>query len=100
MADLKDLQEKTGNISKSLGHSDDPKIILLFLLEELGEVARAFLKEEGHKEDNKRIIETYSQEMGDVFFLLLRLAYVKDINLEEQLDHTLQKLHTRSLEET
>jgi len=100
MSDLKELQEKVGKVSRELGHSDDPKIILLFFLEELGEVARAFLKEEGHKEDNKRIIETYKQEMGDVFFLLLRLAHVKDINLEEELDHTLQKLHTRSLEET
>lgn len=100
MTDLRELQEKVGKASQELSHSDDPKIILLFLLEELGEVARAFLKEEGHKEDNKRIIETYRQEMGDVFFLLLRLAHVKDIDLEKQLDHTLQKLRSRSLEES
>lgn len=100
MSDIKDLQEKVGKTTVRLGHSDDPKITLLFLLEELGEVARAFLKEEGHKETNNRIQETFKQELGDVFYLVLRLAWSKNIDLEKSLDYTLKKLETRSLEET
>ncbi|MDO8451361.1 MAG: MazG nucleotide pyrophosphohydrolase domain-containing protein [bacterium] len=100
MSDIHDLTIHAGKRAEELGHSDDPKVILLFLLEELGEVARAFLKEEGHKEDNNRIVETYKQELGDVFFLLLRLAHIKGIDLERQLEYTLEKLGSRSFEES
>lgn len=92
MSDVKAIQKRIGEIAKSLDHSADPKIILLFLLEELGEVTRAYLKEEGHKESNDRIKETFRQEMGDVFFLLLRLAYITDTDLEEELEKTIKKL--------
>ncbi len=94
------VQKKVQEAVIRLKHNQDPKIILLFLLEELGEVARAFLKEEGHKGDNDRILETFKQELGDVFFLLLALAATKDVDLEKQLDYTLTKLETRSLEES
>ncbi|MFZ5845201.1 MAG: MazG nucleotide pyrophosphohydrolase domain-containing protein [Patescibacteria group bacterium] len=92
MASLKELQAKVAQTTVELGHSDDPKVVLLFLLEELGEVARAFLKEEGFKKQNNRVLETAAQEMGDLFFMLLRLAHVKGVDLEKQLDNTLTKL--------
>ena len=96
MSDIKTLQRKVAQTTLDLRHSEDPKIILLFLLEELGEVARAFLKEEGFKKKNDRVLETAAQEMGDVFYMLLRLAYVRGVDLEEQLHHTLEKLQAGS----
>jgi NTP pyrophosphatase (non-canonical NTP hydrolase) len=70
----------------------DPNIILLFLMEELGEVARAYLKEEGHKAGNDRVTETFRQELGDVFYLILRLAWATDTDLEAELTKTEKKL--------
>lgn len=92
MTSIHDLTEHVGKAAERLGHTDDPKITLLFLLEELGETTRAFLKEEGYKDNNNRVAETSEQELGDVFFLLLRLAYLKNIDLESVLERTLAKL--------
>jgi NTP pyrophosphatase (non-canonical NTP hydrolase) len=82
--------------TRKYGHSEDPKVILLFLLEELGEVARAYLKEEGHKKENDRITETFRQEMGDVFYLILRLAEMTNTDLEVEFGKTLKKLERAS----
>ena len=76
MSDVYDLTVRVGRETRELAHSEDPTIILLFLMEELGEVARAYLKEGGHKAGNDRVTETFRQEMGDVFLLLLRLAKI------------------------
>lgn len=92
MSDVKTLVERIGKITEAHGHSKDPNIILLFLMEELGEVARAYLKESGHKEGNDRVTETFRQEMGDVFYLLLRLAWATDTDLEAELGKTEKKL--------
>lgn len=92
MATLPDLTDRIGKLSEELKHSMDPKITMLFLLEELGEASRALLKEEGFKEDNDRVVETSEQELGDVLFLLLKLAYIKKIDLEGVLERTIGKL--------
>ena len=94
MNDIKSYTDEVGKMTKDLGHSEDPTIILLFLMEELGEVARAYLKEEGHKAGNNRVTETFRQEMGDVFYLLLRLAAVTGTDLETMLEKTEKKLLT------
>lgn len=90
------LQEEISSLADSFEHTKDPKIILLFLHEELGEVTRAFLKAEGHKEDNTRVTESYKQELGDVFFLLLRFAAITNTDLQKQLLYTVEKLKKRS----
>ncbi len=92
MGEISDLQEEIQEISNKYGHSEDPKVILLFLLEELGEATRAFLKEQGHKKNNDRVAETFGQELGDVFYLLLRLAQATDVNLEKEVRNTFEKL--------
>jgi NTP pyrophosphatase (non-canonical NTP hydrolase) len=96
MSDTKMLVDRVGTITHNLGHSKDPKIILLFLMEELGEVTRAYLKEAGHKEGNDRVTETFRQEMGDVFYLLLRLAWATNTDLEAELTKTEKKLEKTS----
>lgn len=98
MADLHILQSEVEKQMKDLGHSQDPKIIMLFLLEELGESTRAFLKENGYKENNNRIAESFRQELGDVFLLLLRLAAVTGTDLEHELAHTMGKISKASEE--
>ncbi len=92
MANVRTLMDQVAEATRKHGHSEDPKVILLFLLEELGEVARAYLKEEGHKEKNDRITETFRQEMGDVFYLILRLAEMTNTDLESEFTKTLTKL--------
>lgn len=90
--DIQTLRDRVGKQIKDLGHSEDPHIILLYLLEELGEAARAYLKENGYKEGNNRVAESFQEELGDVFLLLLRLAYVTNTDLEKQLQYTETKL--------
>ena len=92
MSDIHDLTVRIGRMTKSLDHTGDPKIILLFLMEELGEVARAYLKEQGHKKSNDRVTETFREELGDVFYLILRLAAVTNTDLEKELNKTEKKL--------
>jgi NTP pyrophosphatase (non-canonical NTP hydrolase) len=92
MSDIQALVDRIGTITKEHRHSKDPKIILLFLMEELGEVARAYLKEERHKKGNDRVTETFRQELGDVFYLILRLAWATDTDLETELAKTEKKL--------
>ena len=96
MSDVQKLTKRIGQLTKTLKHSEDPTIILLFLMEELGEVARAYLKEEGHKAGNNRVTETFRQEMGDVFYLLLRLAAATQTDLEKELTKTEHKLLSAS----
>jgi NTP pyrophosphatase (non-canonical NTP hydrolase) len=100
MSDVSTLVDRIGTITKNLGHSKDPKIILLFLMEELGEVARAYLAEEGHKKGNDRVTETFRQELGDVFYLILRLAWATDTDLEAELVKTEKKLQKTSRSST
>lgn len=99
MTDLSGLIRQVDRAADSLEHNRNPEVLLLFLVEEIGEVIRAYMKESGHKEDNNRITETYKEELGDVFFLLLSLAAADNIDLEKQLDRTIRKLKTRSMTE-
>lgn len=93
MATIQQLQQDILAQTDALGHSRDPKTILLFLMEELGEVARAYMKETGHKENNDRVAETFRQELGDVAMLILRLAAVTDTDLEAMVRRTMAKLN-------
>ena len=64
MSDVYDLTVRVGRETRELAHSEDPTIILLFLMEELGEVARAYLKEGGHKAGNDRVTGTFPAGNG------------------------------------
>jgi NTP pyrophosphatase (non-canonical NTP hydrolase) len=95
MKNTNSLRDKVGRVVKRYGFSRDPNIILLFLTEELGEAIRAHLKETGHKEDNSMVTESFADELGDVFFLLLSLAHVSDIDLENRLENTIRKIEAK-----
>lgn len=72
-------------------------ILILSLVEEVGEIARAYLAEHGRKPLNKAAQrdESYEQELGDLVVTILRIARIKDINLDERIMYTLQKIESR-----
>jgi len=72
-------------------------ILLLGLMEEVGEIARAYLAEHGRKPTNKAAQrdETYKQELGDLLISIMRLAIEKNINLDHRIHYTLKKIQKR-----
>jgi NTP pyrophosphatase (non-canonical NTP hydrolase) len=56
-------------------------IMILGLVEEIGEMARAYLAKHGRKKLNlaAQNDETYEQELGDILLTLLRFARIKNI---------------------
>lgn len=72
-------------------------ILILSLVEEVGEVARAYLAEHGRKPKNlaAQRDETYQQELGDLVVTILRIARIKDINLHEFVSRSLKKIEAR-----
>lgn len=72
-------------------------IMILSLLEEIGEMARAYLAEHGRKSSNlaAQMDETYEEELGDLLLTILRFARVKKINLDERIMYSLEKIRRR-----
>lgn len=72
-------------------------ILILQLVEEVGEMARAYLAEHGRKGSNlaAQRDETYEQELGDLLVTILRFARAKNINLHERIMYTLEKIEKR-----
>lgn len=97
----KTLQEYL-NILRELD-SDLPKtneygsMLILGLMEEVGEISRAYLAEHGRKPTNKAAQrdETYKQELGDLLISILRLATHKNINLDHRIQYTFKKILRR-----
>lgn len=75
-------------------------IMIISLLEELGEMSRAYLAEHGRKKTNQAAQndETYEQELGDLMVTILRFARIKNINLHERILYTLEKIKKRKVE--
>lgn len=72
-------------------------MLILALLEELGEMARAYLARHGRKKTNvaAQKDETYEQELGDILVAILRFARIKNINLHERIMYSLRKIERR-----
>lgn len=84
--------DKGKRYSKEFG-----SIMILSLVEEVGEMARAYLAEHGRKPTNKAAEEdeTYQQELGDLLVTILRFARIKNINLDDRIEYTLNKIKQR-----
>jgi NTP pyrophosphatase (non-canonical NTP hydrolase) len=85
-------------IDKGVRYSKEyGSILILSLVEELGEMTRAYLAEHGRKPTNiaAQQDETYEEELGDILVAILRFARVKHINLDERILHSLKKIHKR-----
>ena len=72
-------------------------ILILSLVEEVGEMARAYLAKHGRKPTNLKAQqdETYQQELGDILVAIIRFARIKDINLDQRIMYTLRKIERR-----
>lgn len=72
-------------------------ILILGILEELGEMARAYLAKHGRKQTNlaAQADETYEQELGDILVSVLRFARIKKINLDERIKYSINKVAER-----
>ncbi len=92
---LLDEVDKGQRYSKEFG-----SILILGLVEEIGEMARAYLAKHGRKKTNlaAQADETYEQELGDILLTIIRFARVKKINLDERIMYSLQKIEKRKTE--
>jgi NTP pyrophosphatase (non-canonical NTP hydrolase) len=72
-------------------------ILILSLVEEIGEMARAYLAGHGRKKTNiaAQMDETYQQELGDILVSILRFARIKNINLHDRVTYSLEKIAKR-----
>lgn len=85
-------------IDKDQKNNDEfGSILILSLVEELGEMARAYLAKHGRKPSNlaAQQDETYEQELGDILVSIIRFARIKDINLDQRIMYTLRKIERR-----
>lgn len=74
-------------------------ILILSLVEEVGEMARAYLAKHGRKPTNinAQMDETYKQELGDILVSIIRFARIKNINLHDRIMYTLRKIERRKI---
>lgn len=85
-------------VDKDLKDSDEfGSFLILTLVEEVGEMARAYLAKHGRKPTNLAAIkdETYEQELGDILVSVLRFARIKNINLDEAIRYSILKIEKR-----
>ena len=85
-------------IDSSVKTSDEyGSFLILNLVEEIGEMSRAYLAKHGRKPTNvaAQQDETYEQELGDILVAILRFARVKDINLDQRIMYSLRKIEKR-----
>jgi NTP pyrophosphatase (non-canonical NTP hydrolase) len=71
--------------------------MILTIVEEVGEMARAYLAEHGRKKMNlaAQTDESYEQELGDLLVTIMRFARIKNLNLDERLTYSLEKIKQR-----
>lgn len=81
---LKTLQEYSNEMEDIRGFKNDSKTVMLFLTEELGELAKEVRKKEKIYLDPAKSKEVDLEgEIADVFMYLLSLCRVEDIDLLE-----------------
>ncbi len=97
---MKEYIEVIRDLDKDLTREKEyGSILILQLVEEVGEISRAYLAEHGRKPTNKAAEkdETYKQELGDLIVSIMRLAIDKNINLDHRVLYTLKKIKRRRL---
>ncbi|GIW64305.1 MAG: hypothetical protein KatS3mg092_0238 [Patescibacteria group bacterium] len=71
--------------------------LILSLVEEVGEMARAYLAKHGKKPTNlaAQKDESYEQELGDILVAILRFARIKNIDLHKRIMYSINKIKRR-----
>jgi NTP pyrophosphatase (non-canonical NTP hydrolase) len=90
----KELREFDQDIDRP---KDYTSMLILGIVEEVGEMSRAYLAKKGRKPINKRaqLDETYKQELGDIILAIMKMANIKKIDLEKQIQYSLRKIKKR-----
>lgn len=89
---------KLDQIDRDLkGSAEYGSFLILSLVEEIGEMTRAYLAKHGRKPTNiaAQEDETYEQELGDILVSILRFARIKNINLHDRVMYSLRKIAKR-----
>lgn len=84
---LKDIQEYINKMVETRGFEEEtPQEVMLFLTEEIGELAKEIRKDSNMKLDQAKSKEVdVSGELADVFIYILSMCRVKQIDLLEAL---------------
>jgi NTP pyrophosphatase (non-canonical NTP hydrolase) len=93
--------KKLDTIDSDLKNSEEfGSFLILSLVEEVGEMSRAYLAKHGRKPTNisAQKDETYEQELGDILIAVLRFARIKNINLDQRIMYSLRKIERRKKE--
>jgi NTP pyrophosphatase (non-canonical NTP hydrolase) len=79
------------------GSQEFGSFLILSLVEEIGEMSRAYLAKHGRKPYNiaAQQDETYDQELGDIIVSIIRFARIKNIDLHKRIMYSLNKISTR-----
>lgn len=77
--------------------SEFGSFLILSLVEEIGEMARAYLAKHGRKPTNiaAQKDEKYEDELGDILVAILRFARIKNIDLNKRIMYSLHKIAQR-----
>jgi len=97
---ISDYQKELAKIDKGRKGArlqDYTSMLILAIVEEVGEMARAYLTKKGRKPRDKRAQtdETYKQELGDIILAIMKLANLRDIDLDKQIKYSLKKIKQR-----
>ena len=92
-----DYQNQLKQIDKGKRTKDYTSMLILAIVEEVGEMARAYLSSAGRKPQNIRAKkdESYKQELGDIIVAIMKLANIKNIDLDNQIEYSLRKIKKR-----
>lgn len=91
---------KLAEIDQQWKHSKEyGSILILSLVEEIGEMARAYLAKHGKKPTNiaAQKDERYDQELGDILVSILRFARIKNIDLHQRIMYSINKIKRRQI---
>ena len=94
---ISDYQKELAQIDKGIKPKDYTSMLILGIVEEVGEVSRAYLAKKGRKGKHHRAMkdETYKQELGDIILAIMKLANIKDVNLDKRIQYSLKKIKRR-----
>lgn len=94
---ISDYQKELRQVDKGRRPKDYTSMLILAIVEEVGEMARAYLAKWGRKPSNIRAQkdETYKQELGDIMLAIMKLASIKKIDLDKQIQYSLRKIKKR-----
>ncbi len=92
---MKKLQEKVEKFCEENGFKNITEYVLLDLVSEIGEVSKEVLKSTDDGRKQLKYTPELKDELGDSFYSLILVANTLNIDLEEALDHALEKYKRR-----